>query len=209
MKSMLEDMMPYIASLIGSIIGFFFCLFFYDLDDLEELFIFTVGGLLIFGIITAIISWFIIVDIVICILVVGIFVKKKFFEKPYIYTKKSEEAEIVDAIESYEPLKKYKTEETYHMELTRFLRDRFHNVNIEESRGSSRPDIVIGDIAIEVKGPTYDADLITIADKCLRYSQHYQHLIIVLFDVNVNQDRYNEWLRGMENKFPDVHIIRK
>jgi len=83
----------------------------------------------------------------------------------------------------------------------------FIDARIEVQTGSSRPDIVIQNIAIEVKGPTYSKDLQTIADKLMRYSQHYDTVIVVLFNVQVNERRYSEWERGIRNTFGDVWII--
>ena len=92
----------------------------------------------------------------------------------------------------------------------RYLKEKFPKTSIEEQRGSSRPDIVIEGIAIEVKGPTFESDLKTISDKCMRYRQSFsQGMIIVLFNVHVNQYHFNEWYNGMKNTFPDVKVIKK
>ena len=64
-------------------------------------------------------------------------------------------------------------------------------------------------MAIEVKGPTRNKDLRTIADKCMRYYQHYGKIVIVLFDVNVYDRYYDEWKHGVKKYFPNVKIIRK
>ena len=69
---------------------------------------------------------------------------------------------------------------------------------------------MIRGIAIEVKGPTNHRDLQTISDKCMRYMQYYpQGMIVVLFDVFVNPYRYKDWLKGMENSYPKVKVIKK
>ena len=70
-------------------------------------------------------------------------------------------------------------------------------IGYEVQRGSSRPDIVVGDIAIEIKGPTDNQGLITIADKINRYSQHFEHIIVVLFEVQIFERFYNEWYEGI------------
>jgi hypothetical protein len=41
----------------------------------------------------------------------------------------------------------------------------------------------------------------------MRYSQHYDTVIVVLFDVQVNDRRYEEWERGVKKTFGDVRII--
>jgi hypothetical protein len=118
--------------------------------------------------------------------------------------------QVIQAINSFESFRRYDEELAYQIDLARWLQSRFPKTKIEETRGSARPDIVIGGIAVEVKGPTFDRDLQTISDKCMRYCQYYpQGMIVVLFDVYVNQYRYNDWLKGMKNTFPDVMIIKK
>jgi len=117
--------------------------------------------------------------------------------------------EIIEAIKSFKPFMEYGEERSYQIDLARWLHSKYSNLKIEQTSGSTRPDIIIGNLAIEIKGPTYDVDLQTIADKCLRYSQHYEKMIVVLFNVHVNEGRYNEWLKGMQKTFPDVIIIKK
>ncbi|HEC82217.1 MAG TPA: hypothetical protein ENI42_07355 [Thermoplasmatales archaeon] len=116
---------------------------------------------------------------------------------------------VVEAINSFEPFRRYNYELPYQIDLARWLQSKFPGTKIEESRGSARPDIVIKGIAIEVKGPTFDRDLQTISDKCMRYRLYFKQLIVVLFDVYVNQFRYNDWLNGLKRTFPDVIVIKK
>lgn len=117
--------------------------------------------------------------------------------------------QIVGEIGDFKQSQNYRDEFPYQIELVGFLKSKFSNADIEQQKGSSRPDIVVGDVAIEVKGPTRTADLKTIADKCMRYCQHFKELIIVLFEVDVYERRYEEWEKGMKNTFPNVKIIRK
>lgn len=112
---------------------------------------------------------------------------------------------IVIAVHEKESSKKI----IYKIELIGHLKSKFPNADIEQQKGSSRPDIVLNDVAIELKGPTRTEQLRTIADKCLRYYQHFKGLIIVLFEVEVNEPRYEEWEKGMRSTFPSVRIIRK
>jgi len=117
--------------------------------------------------------------------------------------------EIVKAINDFNPVRKFDKEDYYQISLYSYLKAKFQYVRLEEQRGSSRPDITIRNIAIEIKGPTHSEDLKTIADKLIRYSQHFQHLIIVLFDLNVSRRYYQEWLNGIRKYFPDVIVIEK
>jgi len=117
--------------------------------------------------------------------------------------------ELEKAIREFAPMRRYDKEIYYQDSLASWLKSKFPDTRIEVPRGSTRPDIVVEGVAIEVKGPTYDTDLQTIADKCLRYTQYYsQGFICVLFCVYVNQQRYIDWENGMNKIFPDVKIIR-
>ena len=66
-------------------------------------------------------------------------------------------------------------------------------------------DIVVGNIAIEIKGPTTNQGLQSIADKIARYRLHFAGIVCVLFDVQ-DEAHYREWLRGIRD--PDVVVIR-
>jgi hypothetical protein len=79
---------------------------------------------------------------------------------------------------------------------------------MEDQRGSSRPDISIGNIAIEVKGPTYRKDLETIANKLLKYPLHFEeNMIIVLFDIQFGN--YDEWIQAVKRKHPNTVLIEE
>jgi len=114
---------------------------------------------------------------------------------------------LTSHIEGFTPLRDYSNEWDYHRELQIHIKAVFPDARIEVQTGSSRPDIVVQNIAIEVKGPTHTRDLQTIADKLMRYSQHYDTVIVVLFSVQVNERRYSEWERGVKKTFGDVRII--
>ena len=117
--------------------------------------------------------------------------------------------DVEKTIREFRPLRRYDKEIFYQDSLASWLKSKFPNTDIEVSRGSTRPDIVVEGIAIEVKGPTYDKDLQTISDKCMRYCQYFpQGLICVLFNVYVNHHRYKDWEKGMKETFPDVKIIK-
>jgi hypothetical protein len=119
--------------------------------------------------------------------------------------------ELINVIRGYQPIKFFKNEELYHTNLYTYLCEKIPgDIGFEVQRGSSRPDIVVGDIAIEIKGPTDNQGLVTIADKINRYSQHFEHIIVVLFDVQTLERFYNEWHEGIKRQYGDlVTIIRK
>lgn len=118
--------------------------------------------------------------------------------------------EIINEIRAFKPFRIYNSEYPYQIELGQFLKHRFSMTQIEKQKGSSRPDIIIGDIAIEVKGPTYKEGLDNILSKCIRYPQHYKGgLIIVLFTPRITYKYYNDWLNGMKRTFPEVVVIKK
>lgn len=116
---------------------------------------------------------------------------------------------VIDTIEKFHPTKAWGNEDSYHKELQGFLRAFFPDTKFEVQTGASRPDIIIENIAIEIKGPTDSAALVTLADKCMRYSHYYQNMIIVLFEPNFSDGRFKEFNKGMERHFPHVKIIVK
>ena len=116
---------------------------------------------------------------------------------------------VIETIEKFQPTKKWGNEDSYHKELQGFLRAHFPNTKFEVQTGASRPDIVIENIAIEIKGPTDNQALQSLTDKCLRYSRYYKNMIIVLFEPRFSEGRFSELKKGMEEHFPLVKIIRK
>ena len=118
-------------------------------------------------------------------------------------------AEIVRAIEDFKPPKRYENEEGYHHTLFAYLKAKYPQAELEKQIGSSRPDIVIDNVAIEVKGPTGSRELDSIPSKILRYPQHFEHVIIVLFDVRSNPRYFAEWYEGISRKFPEAIVIKK
>ena len=117
--------------------------------------------------------------------------------------------QIQKIIREFKPLRHYDKELPYQDTLASVLRKEFPSTRIEVSRGSTRPDIVVRGVAIEIKGPTGMKDLQTIADKCLRYPQYYPRgMICVLFNVTVSNQFYNDWLKGIKQNYPDVIVIK-
>jgi hypothetical protein len=122
--------------------------------------------------------------------------------------------EVVKEIKEFTPAKeKLGNEYCYQLNLHGWLKRTFPSTVIEEQKGSSRPDIVIDNtIAIEIKGPTGVEELKTIADKVIRYAQHFEGIIIVLFEVNVNEQYYQEWFNGikkLKGSIPNIEVIKK
>ncbi|MFP3950478.1 MAG: hypothetical protein ACLFUZ_05335 [Candidatus Micrarchaeia archaeon] len=116
---------------------------------------------------------------------------------------------LVQSIKEFQPSREYSLELGYHSELTGWLKHEFPNLKVEEQTGASRPDIVVEDIAIEVKGPTDDAALNTVATKCLKYSQHYKNIIFVLFQPTFSERNFKEIAVGIDNTHPNVILLRK
>jgi len=140
-------------------------------------------------------------------------IKERYHPESNVRMKNSEDElfqNVIETIHQFYPSRKYHNEQGYHTELQGWVKAHFRQATVEHLTGSSRPDIVIDtSIAIEVKGPTRTEDLKTIADKCNRYLQYYDNLIVVLFEVDVNERFYNEWIKGICDRYPEVEIIRK
>lgn len=119
--------------------------------------------------------------------------------------------DLDNKISSYKPLRYHSKEEPYQMELAWFLRNHFETLDIEVFKNDSRPDIVIDEIAIEIKWPTNKWELRTIPDKIIRYLKERDYLFIVLFKVEVDENYYKEWKEDIyntfENKKDKIYII--
>jgi hypothetical protein len=116
---------------------------------------------------------------------------------------------VVRAIKEFAPSRRYHNEFSYQTELQGWLKSRFPSSRIEIQTGASRPDIVIEDIAIEVKGPTDNRALDTLTTKCLKYSAYYKTVVLVLFEPEFSESNFREIEAGIERVFRHVFIIRK
>ncbi|NMG82819.1 MAG: hypothetical protein GIS02_01270 [Methanosarcinales archaeon] len=124
-------------------------------------------------------------------------------------TKESLLDKVLESIEDFKPSRRYKNEFGYHTELQGWLKAHFPSAKVEIQTGASRPDIVIDDIAIEVKGPTDSQALNTLTTKCLKYSKYYTNIICVLFDPSFTNKNFQEIQEGIVRTFPNVSIIVK
>lgn len=115
--------------------------------------------------------------------------------------------EIRKMMEAFKPAAICNDERDYQLNLYGYLSAIFPQVSIETQTGSSRPDITIDDIAIEIKGPTTTSGLQTIADKILRYGEHYKYMFIVLFELDVTDEYWKELKNGINRYHKDRVII--
>ena len=116
---------------------------------------------------------------------------------------------VSESIENFRPSSRYRNEFGYHTELQGWLKAHFPSAEVEIQTGASRPDIIIDDIAIEVKGPTDSQALNTLTTKCLKYSKYYTNIICVLFDPSFTNKNFQEIQEGIVRTFPNVSIIVK
>ena len=146
-----------------------------------------------------------IIILIILAIIMGIYFqikrKKKYLSKL--------ENQVYEEIKRFKPSKNYENEIGYHAELQGWLKRIFPQSKIEMQISSARPDIVIDNIAIEVKGPTDAHALDTLTSKCLRYSIHYESMIIVLFNPTVSEKYYDDITDGIKVHFPNVRVIVK
>jgi len=118
--------------------------------------------------------------------------------------------QIIEKIQAFKPFRKYSMEVDYQIGLATYLQGLFGDVKIEDTRGDSRPDIVVnGNIALELKGPTSMEGLRTLPDKAMRYLQHFDNLVFVLFDIQVNKEELNRYLTLLKNTFPTTYVVVK
>ncbi len=117
---------------------------------------------------------------------------------------------VIRSIEEFKPTKNWGNENNYHIELLGWLKREFPDiVEYEVQTGASRPDLVIKDIAIEIKGPTDSQAINTLPSKLIRYDQYYTNIIIVLFECNFSEQLFKEIQIGINRHFQNVTIIRK
>ncbi len=96
--------------------------------------------------------------------------------------------ELEDKIKEFKPLRKYSKEELYQTWLYWYLQSSYPELEIEKSIEYSRPDIIIDNIAIEIKWPTNMSWLKTLPDKINSYIPKRDYLFIVLFDIKIVSD---------------------
>lgn len=116
---------------------------------------------------------------------------------------------VVESIEKFKPSRNYGNEFGYHTELQGWLKAHFPSAAVEIQTGASRPDIVIDNVAIEIKGPTDNRALDTLTTKCLKYTHYYPHLAIVLFEPCFSETNYKEIAEGIKRFSTNIKIIRK
>ncbi len=100
--------------------------------------------------------------------------------------------ELENKIKQFKPIRQYKEEKLYQTELVGFLKNNYSNLKIEETIDYSRPDIIIDDIAIEIKWPTNMTSLKTIPDKINSYLPKWNYLFIVLFNIQISKEIYDK-----------------
>jgi hypothetical protein len=116
---------------------------------------------------------------------------------------------LIKQIENFEPRYRYPRERYYHTELYAKLQVDYPHGISEKGTSDIRPDIVIGKVAIELKGPTYHYDLQSIYSKCFEYLTEYEALVIVLFDLHATEGQFKKVLNNVNRYFPRAVIIRK
>jgi hypothetical protein len=72
------------------------------------------------------------------------------------------------------------------------------------TENGARPDITIGNIAIEVKGPTGANDLYTLIPKCWRFGKHYKNIIFVLFAPKYRPQKLDEVKAEIRKRYPEI-----
>jgi hypothetical protein len=118
-------------------------------------------------------------------------------------------SDLAGLIQRFGPFRSSR-EQGYHKALAGFLQDRgFASIRVEVKTPLGRPDIVVDDeFAIEVKGPTTNAGLKTVAGKAMTYSPSFKHLFIVLFEPHYNPLVFEEIRKGLA-VYPNVTLIEK
>lgn len=115
---------------------------------------------------------------------------------------------VVTSIALFKPFSNYKLENQYQIDLARYLQNEYPDAKIEQRRGHSRPDIVIENVAIEVKGPTTIGALDTIPGKIIKYDRDmFAGMIVVLFNLRADMEYYHDWKERVLEQFPHIRFV--
>ncbi len=116
-------------------------------------------------------------------------------------------SKIEAELRSFRPFRSSK-ELGYHKALAGFLQKEFPHVQVEVRFVHGRPDIVIDDVAIEVKGPTKNSTLTNLPGKAALYLGAYRHLFMVLFEPEYDPATFQQISKDL-NRNPNVTVIVK
>jgi len=117
--------------------------------------------------------------------------------------------DVLTEIDHFRPSKNWSSEEGYQGELQGHLKNKFPTSRVEVQTGASRPDIIINNIAIEVKGPTDDNAINSLPAKCIKYTKQYDYLIIVLFRPSFSHRNYDAIMEGIKKLHVNVEVVIK
>jgi hypothetical protein len=113
---------------------------------------------------------------------------------------------VLEEINAYQPPRRFSSEREYQMGLHGALQKTFR-ANIEVSGRRGRPDIEIESIAIEIKGPTGPSQINELPQKANDYLQDHEHLILVLYDLQVPSATLEAKLEWMKHYPGRVHCV--
>lgn len=97
----------------------------------------------------------------------------------------------------------------FHTALYEYLRSKYgEKVKFAPHMQSGiKPDIVIDDIAIEVKGPTGANELDNLISKCANWSDDYKKIIFVLFAPSYRQQTLEQKKSIIKKRFPEIKTV--
>jgi hypothetical protein len=119
---------------------------------------------------------------------------------------------IWEAVLAFRPSMQYSLEKYYTLELSSYLGSRFPSTISEKKKGGScRPDISIGSVIIEVKGPSGKSQVKALLYKGVKYTSYYSFLFFVLFDVKgeITPAFFKDIKAGLVSKYSEVGVIAK
>ncbi len=133
--------------------------------------------------------------IIILLIIYYFYKKKKTIEQERIKNTPSLLLDLEKKIKNHNPLKPKEwtnnVEQYYENWLYQYLYNNYYpDLKIQQYKEGSIPDIVINNIAIEIKWPTNMSWLKTIPDKINQYLPKWEYLFIVLFDIKTPKLKY-------------------
>jgi len=108
--------------------------------------------------------------------------------KPEVKEELPELIRIIKLLEEFEPRKRYEDEEMYEEVISTYLeRDFSRQIEHQFRIGSTRVDLKVGKIGIEIKRLTSINELNRLVGQITAYKSFFDHIIVVVFNVGVSK----------------------
>ena len=113
--------------------------------------------------------------------------------------------QVCKAIEKYKLPIHTSNERAIQLALYEYLIKVFPSIKMEQQTpDGDRLDLVIKNIAIEIKAPTINKSLEDLLPKCMKYGKFYNNIIFVLFAREYNESKLDQVKEEIRKKYPEI-----